>query len=175
MRVAVRLTCSDSRPAAHRSGSRLPMRPSASAKASVKSRNSAARRVARGEEQLLALDLVGGDSSAPRRRGQPFVPAPRLGGFHVREFLWIDENAAIGVEQCRIALDENLKRLAVGEIRPSGAVGERVGIEPGGRVERRTHAGAELAIPPAAGAYDVDIGRFPKPQFETVRAALVAA
>ena len=132
------------------------------------------RFAARRKEQFLAVDLVGRDGVEAGLRGEPFVPGPRVVASHLRPLGGIDQNAAVRIEQRRIAFGQNFETLPVLEIGPGGAVGQRVGIHRGGDVQRRPHALAEVAIPGRA-LVGLDAGRLPQPKLHPIGAAVVAA
>ena len=54
------------------------------------------RFMGRREEQLLAVDAIGGDGVEAGLRRQPLVPDLRVGEFDLRPFGGIDQNAAVG-------------------------------------------------------------------------------
>jgi hypothetical protein len=64
------------------------------------------------------------------------MPNPRDREFHVWTFGWINENAAVRVEQRHIAFGQDLKILSVFEIGPRRSVREGVGMQRSGHMER---------------------------------------
>ena len=70
------------------------------------------RFAARRKEQFLAVDLVGRDGVEAGFRGEPFVPGPRLVDFHLRPLGGIDQNAAVRIEQRRIAFGQGFRGFA---------------------------------------------------------------
>ena len=107
-------------------------------------------------------------------RRQPFVPNLGIVVFDFRPFRRVDQNAAIGIEQRRIALGQDFQPLAILEIGPGGTIGQRLGVHRSGDIERRAHALAEIAIPPAV-RIGLDAGRFPQPKLHAIGAAVIAA
>jgi len=93
--------------------------------------------------------------------------------FDLRPFRGINQNAAIGIEQRRIALGEDFETSSVPEIGPRRAVRQRVGVHRGSDIERCAHALAEIAVPTGV-RIGLDAGRLPQPKLHPIRAAVVA-
>src|SRR5260221_1021433 len=92
---------------------------------------SRARLVVR-EEELLAVDPVGGDRGLPRGRDHPVDELLSHVLLHVRVPGWIHQHRAVLVEELDVALDQDHEVGAVPEREPAAAVGERVGVHAGG-------------------------------------------
>src|SRR5215469_9996916 len=127
------------------------------------------------EEELLAADLVVGDRLLTLARGQPFDEAHAERLFYMRMLRRVDQHDAILIEEPLVALDEDLQILPVLEGEPGAAIGEEIGVHRRRRVERRSHAGAGLAIPAARDSLHIDAGLGPEALFRLVGAAIVAA
>src|SRR4051794_15541936 len=128
---------------------------------------------ARRKEKLFAVDAIRRNRIKAGLRRQPFMPDPGFGGLHVRPLGGIDQNASVRIEQCRIALGQDCKILAVLEVGPGGAVSESIGVESRRGIERRTHALTQVAIP-GLSFVRLNAGRFPKPKLHAVGAAVIA-
>src|SRR5262245_24097995 len=87
----------------------------------------------------------------------------------------VDEHDSVLVEELLVALDEDREIAAVLEGEPGAAVGEDVGVQRRGGIERRAHPGARFLVPRPFLGVDVHAGRFPIAQLRRVRAALVGA
>jgi hypothetical protein len=76
----------------------------------------------RRKEKFLAIDAVRHDHIKTRPRCKPVVPSLGLFEFHVRPFSWIDQDAALKIEQYRIALGQNFEVLPVLKVCPCGSI-----------------------------------------------------
>jgi hypothetical protein len=75
---------------------------------------------------------VGQDRIEAGLRRDPFVPDLRITEFHIWPLRWIDQNAAIRIEQSRVDIGKNFQTLPILEIGPGSAISQRIGVDRGG-------------------------------------------